>query len=164
MFRIARSIPASAVRLAATASRPTLTRYFSQTAPSQSLFTDYVDKVRPAIKEITARELNGQLTKEPFNPPADLHVLDVREPYEWNEFHLPNAIYTGRGTLEGKIESLVPNTEDSIVVYCASGYRSILAADALKNMGYKKVYSLKGGISAWKGAGLPVSQNPNVVL
>ena len=50
-------------------------------------------------------------------------------------------------------ESLVPDTNDQIVVYCAAGPRSILAADQLQKMGYKNVLALQGGLSQWKDQG-----------
>ena len=85
------------------------------------------------------------------------------ETFEWNEERLPGAIWTGRGTLERDIESYVPDVFDDVVVYCASGKRSILAADALHKMGYKNVSSLQGGISAWKKAEYDLS-NPEVTF
>jgi rhodanese-related sulfurtransferase len=48
---------------------------------------------------------------------------------------------------------------DEVIVYCAGGVRSVLAADALQKMGYKKVYSLKGGIKGWKDQGNMVNIN-----
>ena len=76
-----------------------------------------------------------------------------RETYEWNEDHIPHAVYTGRGNLERDIEGMVPNVEDEVVLYCAGGFRSLVAADTLKKMGYKNVKSLKGGIGGWKREG-----------
>ncbi|KAJ3222903.1 hypothetical protein HDU81_009542 [Chytriomyces hyalinus] len=54
------------------------------------------------------------------------------------------------------LETYVPDTHDDIVLYCAGGVRSILAAESLKRMGYKNVSSLAGGIGAWKSAGKPI--------
>lgn len=93
---------------------------------------------------------------EPF------HLLDVRETGEWNGEHIPGATYTGRGCLERDVERLIPDATDAIVVYCAAGARSLLAARALKEMGYTNVSSLAGGLAAWKGAGLPVAKNQRV--
>ncbi|KAJ3180151.1 hypothetical protein HDU85_004154 [Gaertneriomyces sp. JEL0708] len=135
-------------------------RAFSQTPATLGLFSDYVSQLKPNVKEISPEQLHAKLTKDPANgPPPTLHVLDVRETYEWNEEHLPFAVYTGRGCLERDIESLVPDLYDEVILYCAGGNRSIVAADTLKKMGYQNVSSLAGGIGAWKKAGQPLVQN-----
>jgi len=51
---------------------------------------------------------------------------------------------------------VVPDRQDSIVLYCGGGYRSVLAADALQHMGYENVLSMDGGIRAWREAGFPL--------
>ncbi|KAJ3320087.1 hypothetical protein HDU76_000386, partial [Blyttiomyces sp. JEL0837] len=130
------------------------------TAAAPSLFNEYLAKVKPTIKEITVADLDKVLTKDLVHgPPDTFHLFDVRETYEWNEGHIPYAYYTGRGCLERDIESLVPDTYDQIVVYCAGGARSVLAAESLQRLGYKNVSSLAGGIGAWRNAGMPVRQN-----
>ncbi|KAI8926350.1 Rhodanese-like domain-containing protein [Entophlyctis helioformis] len=135
-------------------------RSLSATPAARGLFADYLKTVAPSVKEITAAQLNARITADPVHgPPSSLHILDVRETYEWNEEHIPFAVYTGRGTLERDIESTVVDQFDDVVVYCAGGARSILAADALQKMGYKNVYSLKGGIGAWKQSSLPIVAN-----
>ncbi len=78
--------------------------------------------------------------------------LDVREPNEWNLGRLPGAVFIPRGTLETTIEQRVPR-EATVVVYCASGNRSALAADTMREMGYSKVSSMRGGFRAWVDAG-----------
>jgi len=83
----------------------------------------------------------------------------IRETYEWNEEHIPYAYYTGRGCLERDIESLVPDTTDEIILYCAGGNRSLIAAHNLKEMGYTNVKSLKGGIGEWKRSGKMVNRS-----
>ena len=78
--------------------------------------------------------------------------IDCREPNEWNLGHLPEALHIPRGILETTIEGTVPPLRP-IVLYCASGNRSALAADTLQQMGYTDVGSLAGGIRAWAEAG-----------
>ncbi|KAI8919988.1 Rhodanese-like domain-containing protein [Powellomyces hirtus] len=134
-------------------------RPFSQTAAANSLFTDYINSLKSSTKEISPSELNKKLVADPVHGPNGLHVLDVREPYEWNEEKLPYAEYTGRGMLEASIEKRFPNPDHEFVLYCASGNRSLIAAESLTAMGYKKVYSLRGGIGAWKNEGFVTSQN-----
>ena len=60
-------------------------------------------------------------------------------------------------------ESLVPNTSDEIILYCAAGQRSLLSAESLLRMGYKNVYTLAGGIGEWKRAGYNTFRNMQVV-
>lgn len=80
-------------------------------------------------------------------------VVDVREKNEWDEGHIPGAIHVPRGYLELRIESAVPNKSAPVVLYCAGGTRSVLAADTLREMGYSDVRSVRGGFTAWKDAG-----------
>jgi len=80
-------------------------------------------------------------------------VVDVREKNEWDEGHIPGAIHVPRGYLELRIESAVPNKSAPVVLYCAGGTRSVLAADTLREMGYSDVRSVRGGYTAWKDAG-----------
>jgi rhodanese-related sulfurtransferase len=79
-------------------------------------------------------------------------LLDCREPNEWNLGRLPGALHIPRGTLETKVEALIPHAR-KIVVYCASGNRSALAADTLQQMGYTDVASLAGGFTRWAHSG-----------
>jgi len=80
-------------------------------------------------------------------------LLDVREPDEWQEGHLPGAFYIPRGNLESRIEALVPDKQLEIVVYCASGARSAFAAKSLGELGYTNVSSMSGGFTDWKRNG-----------
>ncbi len=56
-------------------------------------------------------------------------------------------------------QGIVPDVYDTIVLYCAGGFRSIIAADTLVKMGYKNVLSLKGGIGKWKQEGNSIVNN-----
>ncbi len=85
-------------------------------------------------------------------------VIDVREPDEHAQGMIPGTIYIPRGFLELRIEKAVPNRETPVVVYCAGGTRSLLAARSLVELGYSNVRSLAGGFTAWKRAGLPWKQ------
>jgi rhodanese-related sulfurtransferase len=78
--------------------------------------------------------------------------LDVREQNEWNLGHLPQATLIPRGLLETTIEQRVPR-EARVVVYCASGNRSALAAETLQGMGYTEVSHIPGGFRAWVEGG-----------
>ena len=88
------------------------------------------------------------------------HVLiDVREDGEWDAGHATGAIHLGKGVIERDIESAVPDKNKTLVLYCGGGYRSALAADALRKMGYNNAISLDGGWRAWNEAGLPTQKS-----
>src|SRR5579864_6036096 len=82
-------------------------------------------------------------------------VIDVRESDEWRQGHLPNAVAIPRGFLELRVEEKVPDHNTPVILQCASGTRSLLAARALKELGYTNVYNLVGGFNSWKDRGLP---------
>lgn len=75
-------------------------------------------------------------------------LLDVREGEEFAAGHLSGATHLSRGLLEMKIADLAPETDRPIVCYCAGGNRGALAADTLGRMGYTRVVSIEGGLSA----------------
>ena len=90
---------------------------------------------------------------------GDPHVLvDVREDSEWIAGRASGAEHIGKGVIERDIEAKVPDKDATLVLYCGGGYRSALAGDALRNMGYNKVISLDGGWRAWQQAGLPTEK------
>ncbi len=110
-------------------------------------------QVMAQIKEMTVEELHGLLDREP-----DLVLIDIREPYEVEQGHIPGAEIVSRGFLELWIDELARDADQPIVIYCAGGVRSALAAKALQDMGYRNVYSLAGGIHAWQQAGYPIEK------
>ncbi len=82
-------------------------------------------------------------------------LIDVRESDEWRQGHIPNAVGIPRGFLELRVEEKVPDRAAKVILQCASGTRSLLAARALRELGYGNVYNLVGGFNAWKDRGLP---------
>jgi rhodanese-related sulfurtransferase len=102
---------------------------------------ELVEEARARIREVTPKEVMADT-----NP--DLVLLDVRERNEWNLGHLENAMHLARGSMETKIEALIPR-DKHIVIYCQSGNRSAFAADTLQQMGYEDVASMRGGIIQW---------------
>src|SRR3954452_18352994 len=84
-------------------------------------------------------------------------VVDVRETDEWDAGHVPGARHVPRGHLESRIEGAAPDRSQRVVLYCASGNRSALAAHTLREMlGYENVESMTGGITLWKDRGYDV--------
>src|SRR5207244_5571051 len=81
----------------------------------------------------------------------------VREQHEVEEAHIPGAIHVPRAYLESRIEGKVGDKSQSVVLYCATGQRSALAAHTLqKLLGYEDVASMNGGITLWKDRGFEV--------
>ena len=107
-------------------------------------YHDYLQQVKAQIREISALQLQNQ-------PPTLL--VDVRESDEQQQGTIPGAMLVPRGLLEGRIEALAPSRDTDIVLYCAGGSRSALAASTLLAMGFSNVASLAGGMTAWRSAG-----------
>ncbi len=122
-----------------------------RTRPVRLTREQLLRQVMAQIKEIDVPELEEALQGP--NPPV---VIDIREPHEVEQGLIPGAKVIPRGFLELWIDDIVTDAEQPIVIYCAGGVRSALAAKALQDMGYRNVYSLAGGFTAWKDAGMPV--------
>jgi rhodanese-related sulfurtransferase len=112
--------------------------------------TDLINEAKTRIREVSAAEVAANHGKA--GAPV---LLDVREPNETNLGKIPGAIVIPRGQMESKIEPLIPR-DANLVVYCAGGNRSALAADTLQQMGYSNVASMAGGWGAWMATGGPV--------
>ncbi len=80
-------------------------------------------------------------------------VLDVREPDEYDQGALPDAVHIPRGHLEAQVEGRLLDKNASVVVYCAGGVRSAFAAKTLQELGYAEVFSVAGGFGKWKDEG-----------
>ncbi len=80
-------------------------------------------------------------------------VLDVREPDEYQEGAIPGAIHIPRGHLESQVENRLVDKTTPVLVYCASGVRSVFAANTLQELGYQTVAEMAGGFNRWKDEG-----------
>ena len=111
-----------------------------------SSMEDLVNQVKQNITEIDPLKAKDIISNSSVN------IVDVREENEFNAGHLDKAILLPRGVLEFKINSIpeLSNKSAAIIVYCATGKRSALSADALQNLGYTNVLSMAGGYEAWK--------------
>ncbi len=85
-------------------------------------------------------------------------ILDVRQPEEWNEYHVPGSTLIPLGELASRVNELPRDRE--IVVVCRSGNRSQQGRDILLNAGFTQATSLAGGLSQWRAAGYPVVSGP----
>ena len=110
-------------------------------------YSDLVNDARTRVPEVTVDDVRAlQRGGKP------VVLVDVRDQAEVNLGMIPGAVHISRGTLEGKIERVVPR-DAKVVLYCSSGNRSLLAGDMLRQMGYADVSSLAGGIRAWVDQG-----------
>ena len=96
-------------------------------------------------RSIESREISYKKMQEMLKKDTSIILLDVRSKQEFNEGHLNGAINIPLYDLESKIDSL-PDKTRTIIIYCASGYRSKQAKNKLENIGYEKVYNLKNGL------------------
>ena len=114
-------------------------------------FLKLVNEAKPYVKEITLEQTRDRLAK---NPKAVL--MDVREDSEWNKQHAEQAVHLGKGVLERDLESMFPDTNTEILMYCGGGYRSVLTAATAQQMGYHNVFSVMGGYKALVAANWPM--------
>ena len=88
----------------------------------------------------------------------DALVLDVRDPGEYGAGHILGAKNLPPARLEANAADVAKKKDATLILYCETGDRSGKAVTALKKQGYDKVFSLSGGLAAWKQAGLPVER------
>ncbi|HVN87384.1 MAG TPA: rhodanese-like domain-containing protein [Candidatus Binatia bacterium] len=113
-------------------------------------FLKLVDEARRRVRELRVADVKAMMDRgERFQ------LIDVREESEWANGHLPGACHLSKGIIERDIEIAIPDLNVPIVLYCGGGYRSALAADNLRTMGYTNVASMDGGWREWTAAGLP---------
>jgi rhodanese-related sulfurtransferase len=85
-------------------------------------------------------------------------LVDTREESEWAAGHVAGAVHLSKGIIERDIETKVPDKNTTLVLYCGGGFRSALAADNLRQMGYTRAISLDGGWRALKESGLTLEK------
>ena len=116
---------------------------------------DLVAAARQRIREVAPLQFH--------DAPGDAVVIDVREPAEFETGHVPGAINIPRGLLEFQVDAHpavatgadpgLPHRDRPFVVYCLSGGRAALSADALRQLGFSDVRSIAGGLNGWREAG-----------
>jgi molybdopterin/thiamine biosynthesis adenylyltransferase/rhodanese-related sulfurtransferase len=110
-------------------------------------FRDLLNQVKQSIREVDPAGAEAVRESALF--------LDVREADEYTQGAIPGAMHIPRGYVELQIEGRLPDKSKPVVVYCAGGTRSALAAKALSDLGYSDVVSMAGGFNKWKDEGLP---------
>ncbi|MDX8396958.1 MAG: rhodanese-like domain-containing protein [Mariprofundaceae bacterium] len=111
-------------------------------------------------KRILAPKLSGvkKMTASDYLTQRDQPhtLLDVRSPSEWQSGHSPIAIHMPLGDVMTRMHEL--SKDKKLVVLCASGNRSAMAATKLAQAGFEDVYNFSGGMGAWQAAGLPIKK------
>ena len=114
------------------------------------------EMITAAKREIAL--LQPKEVKEKLDRGEDFILIDCREPDEFQHGRLPKAVFIPRGVLEMTAEQNFKDPDKPIVVYCAGGGRSALAAQSLKAMGYSDVASMEGGFGEWTQSGFPIAR------
>jgi rhodanese-related sulfurtransferase len=122
---------------------------------------DLINAARARIREVNPEELLAMQQ-------GGFPVVDVREPDEFADGHIPGAVNIPRGLLEFEVDghpavawrtaAALSHRERPLALYCLSGGRSALAAEALQRLGFIAPLSLAGGILGWSEAGLPLAR------
>jgi molybdopterin/thiamine biosynthesis adenylyltransferase/rhodanese-related sulfurtransferase len=112
---------------------------------------EVIRQIKSQVEEIDPAQVSEHLGN-------GIVLVDVRESGEWDAGHIPGAKHVPRGYLESRVEGAAgADRSQRIVVYCASGQRSALAAHTMKELlGYENVASMTGGITLWKDRGYKV--------
>ena len=111
-------------------------------------------EARQVVREEGPAELKARLAAgEP------LVLIDVRDPDEYRDGYIEPAINISRGFLEFRIGTAATTPDVPIILYCQTGLRSVLAAKALKDLGYTNVTNLAGGYQKWVQSGLPIAKD-----
>jgi sulfur-carrier protein adenylyltransferase/sulfurtransferase len=113
---------------------------------------EYIRQVKSQVKEIDPKEVND-LRHDPR-----VTVVDVREADEVAQGKIPGSLHVPRGYLESRIDGLVPDRDQKVLLVCASGVRSALAAKTLQDLGFNDVESVTGGFTLWKDRGYEVEK------
>lgn len=126
-------------------------------------FNQLIEETRGKVAELFPWDVEERINNE------KVLVVDIREPYEFEAMHIENSINIPRGVLETSCEydfeetvpELVEARNETVLLVCRSGNRSLFAADVLQQMGYTKVYSLKTGLRGWNEADQPLVNSNN---
>jgi molybdopterin/thiamine biosynthesis adenylyltransferase/rhodanese-related sulfurtransferase len=111
---------------------------------------EYIKRIRAQVEEVDPSDVKPLVGN-------GVPIIDVREAEEYAVAHLPGAKHVPRGYLESRIDAAVPDRKQRVILYCATGQRSALAAHTLKEeLGFEDVASMTGGITLWKDRGYDV--------
>lgn len=108
-------------------------------------------ELEEGYETISADEAKQLLDKE------DTYLIDVRNQNEWDEGHIPGAHHHMLGNLEDQLDEI--SKDKKIITHCQAGARSAIGTSLLQAKGFKNVFNLEGGFSAWEKEGLPVKKD-----
>lgn len=111
---------------------------------------EFIRQIKSQITEIDPKQVDELRGDE------NVVIVDVRENDEVAQGKIPGAVHIPRGFLEARIDGFVPDRDRKVLVYCAAGSRSALAAKTLEDLGYGDVESMTGGFTLWKDRGYDV--------
>lgn len=121
--------------------------------------TDLVKEARQHIENLSPQQVHEEVSK------GNATLIDLRESEELKQSgKIPQSVHVPRGMLEFHADPALPyhkpefDKNRRLILHCASGGRSALAARTLKEMGYENVAHMEGGIKAWKEAGMPLEE------
>ena len=120
-------------------------------------YSDLIADIRKSIAVISLEEIKRRLDAR-----TPMVLVDVREKEEFRDGYIPGAISVPRGFLEMQIEQKVTDKSAPVVLYCAGGTRSALAAKTLHDLGYTRVESANPGFVRWKDLGFPMEKPPQL--
>src|SRR5918995_2753440 len=109
-----------------------------------------LEVIRSRIEELDVAQARKEIER------GEAVLLDTREPHEFEDSHLEGATLVPPATVSERIEELVPDRAQRVILYCRTGSRSARAADELQTLGYENVANVAGGIEAWQELDLPV--------
>lgn len=121
-------------------------------------FLRLVEQAGKGVRDISVPEALQRLRE------SSAKLIDVREESEFRAGHARGAMHLSKGVIERDIEKAIPDRHQEIILYCGGGFRSILAARSLQEMGYTNVRSLTGGWRGWQSAGGPTESEDEPVV
>jgi len=122
-------------------------------------YSDLFAELKQSVKILPLEEMKAKFDARDKHP---VTLLDVREKEEFRAGYIPGAVHVARAYLEAQAEQKLPDRNAEIIVYCASGNRSLFAAKTLQELGYTNVVSANPGFVRWKDLRYPVEAPPNL--
>ena len=123
-------------------------------AASNPKYNDIYESARQEITELDSLHFSQRMAA------PNTIIIDVREPSEWVDGVIENANLIPRGILERESSKSFTNLDCEILIYCATGKRSAIAAQTMQHMGYSNVSSLEQGFEGWRSENLPIAAGP----
>jgi rhodanese-related sulfurtransferase len=103
-------------------------------------------------------EIDAENAWEAMQKKKKIIFVDVRTPHEYSRGYIKGSINIPVGDIEDKIEKTISDKSETVIVYCLSGSRSVLAVEMMIKMGYKKVFSMTSGLLSWRSKGFSLTQ------